>query len=125
MPPTSETLKTQLKVYEKPLGQGDSRNSNGKENCYSFLQQKSMKDLNVGNNHQLVSQNAINSHNKRPSQDRTKSNASNSGTALNAMDTYNKLMQIMNERMGVKGGSAATNVSRGKSNEKVQKMMQP
>jgi hypothetical protein len=37
------------------------------------------------------------------------------------MDTYNKLMQIMNERTGKApptGGSNATNVSRGKSGEK-------
>lgn len=60
-----------------------------------------MKDLNTGNHNQLVSQNTLTTHNKRSSQDRTKNN--NNINQLNAMDTYNKLMQIMNDRMSIKG----------------------
>jgi hypothetical protein len=76
-----------------------------------------MKDLTGG---ALVTQNTIN-HNKRASQDRTKKE--NQTNSISAMDTYNKLMQIMNERMSIK--SHQSNASRGKSNEKLSKMMQP
>jgi hypothetical protein len=37
---------------------------------------------------------------------------------MNGLDTYNKLMQIINEKSGKTSGNIATVVSRGKSNEK-------
>jgi hypothetical protein len=40
-------LHTQLKAQEKPL---NTNSRNNKENCYTFLQQKSMKDLSTHNN---------------------------------------------------------------------------
>lgn len=54
------------------------------------------------------------SHNKRSSQDRPKQQN------INAIDTYNKLMQIMNEKV-LKTSNAGFTGSRGKSSEKLSK----
>lgn len=101
----------------------------GKENCYSFLSQKSLKDLAGSSNtvlnvhpNNLMGSNLVPSSNKRQSSDKymaashqNKQGNQHPPSQQNALETYNKLMQLMNDRLG--GGSKGSN-SRGKSNEK-------
>ncbi|CDW78410.1 UNKNOWN [Stylonychia lemnae] len=104
---SSSGAPTQLKSSDNING-GNSRNN--KENCYSFLQQKSMKDL-TGSTAQPIIHST--QHNKRQSHDRPKATGQN----MNAIDTYNKLMQIMNDKV-LKNVNSAITGSRGKSGEK-------
>lgn len=74
-----------------------------------------MKDLTAGQNPLATTV----SHNKRQSQDKAVKQASSN---LNALDTYNKLLQLMNEKV-LKNVNNAVNTgaavgSRGKSTDK-------
>lgn len=48
----SQVRQTQPIIYEKSVTtEGGTGNANNKENCYSFLQQKSMKELGMASRH--------------------------------------------------------------------------
>ena len=82
----------QLKAKEKPLNQMPNPRAQNKENCYSFLEQHNKEHIasNVVNAEQTSSNNKQRSANE--SKNRQAANH------LNAQETYNKLLAIMNEK---------------------------